>query len=106
MEEYLVDINAPPSPLHLLPPPPPCRLLSAMEDYLVDFNAPPSPLHLLPPLPPCRLLSAMEEYLVDFNATSKRPMNLAMFLFAVEHVSVLKSRIHPPRIHPRIHPPP
>eukprot|EP00798_Chlamydomonas_sp_ICE-L_P012762 gene12762-16013_t len=29
----------------------------------------------------------MEEYLVDFNSISKRPMNLAMFLFAVEHVS-------------------
>ncbi|KAJ9535032.1 hypothetical protein QJQ45_029705, partial [Haematococcus lacustris] len=34
-----------------------------------------------------KLLGVMEEYLVDFNATSKRPMNLAMFLFAVEHVS-------------------
>lgn len=33
------------------------------------------------------LLSTMEEYLVDHNSTSKRPMNLAMFLFAVEHVS-------------------
>jgi dynein heavy chain len=29
----------------------------------------------------------MEDYLLDFNSTSKRPMNLAMFLFAVEHVS-------------------
>ena len=56
----------------------------------------PTTNHIAPP--PCRLLSAMEEYLVDFNATSKRPMNLAMFLFAVEHVSV--SRIHPPRICP------
>ena len=45
----------------------------------------PTTNHIAPP--PCRLLSAMEEYLVDFNATSKRPMNLAMFLFAVEHVS-------------------
>ena len=34
-----------------------------------------------------KLLSTMEEYLIDHNATSKRPMNLAMFLFAVEHVS-------------------
>ena len=34
-----------------------------------------------------KLLQTMEEYLSDFNATSKRPMNLAMFLFAVEHVS-------------------
>lgn len=29
----------------------------------------------------------MEEYLMDFNGTSKRPMNLAIFLFAVEHIS-------------------
>ena len=34
-----------------------------------------------------KLLTTMEEYLMDFNNTSKRPMNLAMFLFAVEHVS-------------------
>eukprot|EP00955_Chlamydomonas_euryale_P034508 349803-Chlamydomonas_euryale.AAC.1 len=33
------------------------------------------------------LLSAMEDYLADHNSVSKRPMNLAMFLFAVEHVS-------------------
>jgi dynein heavy chain len=34
-----------------------------------------------------KLISVVEDYLKDFNATSKRPMNLAMFLFAVEHVS-------------------
>jgi dynein heavy chain, axonemal len=34
-----------------------------------------------------KLLSTMEDYLRDFNGMSKRPMNLAMFLFAVEHVS-------------------
>eukprot|EP00854_Cymbomonas_tetramitiformis_P002484 gene2484-3228_t len=34
-----------------------------------------------------KLMSVMEEYLVDYNGMSKRPMNLAMFLFAVEHVS-------------------
>jgi dynein heavy chain, axonemal len=34
-----------------------------------------------------RLLGVMEAYLADFNATSKRPMNLAMFLFATEHIS-------------------
>ncbi|KAG2451278.1 hypothetical protein HYH02_003884 [Chlamydomonas schloesseri] len=33
------------------------------------------------------LLTTMEEYLSDHNGTSKRPMNLAMFLFAVEHIS-------------------
>ena len=34
-----------------------------------------------------KLISVMEDYLVDHNGMSKRPMNLAMFLFAVEHVS-------------------
>ncbi|DBA76763.1 TPA: hypothetical protein ACH3X2_008790 [Trebouxia sp. C0005] len=33
------------------------------------------------------LITTMEGYLVDHNGMSKRPMNLAMFLFAVEHVS-------------------
>jgi dynein heavy chain len=32
-------------------------------------------------------LAALEEALTDHNATSKRPMPLAMFLFALEHVS-------------------
>ncbi|CAG9462898.1 unnamed protein product [Pedinophyceae sp. YPF-701] len=34
-----------------------------------------------------RAISAMEDFLRDYNGMSKRPMNLAMFLFAVEHVS-------------------
>jgi hypothetical protein len=33
------------------------------------------------------LLTLMENYLKDYNGVSKRPMNLAIFLFAVEHVS-------------------
>ncbi|KXZ49087.1 hypothetical protein GPECTOR_23g2 [Gonium pectorale] len=33
------------------------------------------------------LTTRMEELLADHNATSKRPMNLAVFLYAVEHVS-------------------
>ncbi|CAM6082178.1 unnamed protein product [Calypogeia fissa] len=33
------------------------------------------------------LISVVENYLKDFNGVSKRPMNLAIFLFAVEHVS-------------------
>jgi dynein heavy chain, axonemal len=33
------------------------------------------------------VLVRMDEFLVDHNATSKRPMNLAMFLYAMEHVS-------------------
>ena len=33
------------------------------------------------------LIKQVEAYLADFNGVSKRPMNLAIFLFAVEHVS-------------------
>jgi hypothetical protein len=33
------------------------------------------------------LISCVEELLGDHNAMSKRPMNLAMFLYAVEHIS-------------------
>ena len=33
------------------------------------------------------LLSVLEEYLLDYNGQSKRPMNLAVFLFAAEHIS-------------------
>lgn len=33
------------------------------------------------------MLAQIEAYLVDHNGMSKRPMNLAIFLFAVEHVS-------------------
>ena len=32
-------------------------------------------------------MSRMEDYLMDHNAMSKRPMNLAVFLYAVEHIS-------------------
>ena len=34
-----------------------------------------------------QVLSVLEEYLVDYNGLSKRPMNLAIFLFAAEHIS-------------------
>jgi dynein heavy chain len=33
------------------------------------------------------IIVKMEEYLTDYNGMSKRPMSLAMFLYAVEHVS-------------------
>jgi dynein heavy chain len=31
--------------------------------------------------------AAMDQYLVDFNAVSRKPMDLVMFMFAIEHVS-------------------
>jgi hypothetical protein len=33
------------------------------------------------------VLTRMEDLLNDHNATSKRPMKLAMFLYAAEHIS-------------------
>ena len=33
------------------------------------------------------MLARLEEFLADHNATSKRPLPLALFLYAAEHVS-------------------
>ncbi len=44
-------------------------------------------------------LSAVEEALADHNATSKRPMPLAMFLFALEHVSRISRLMKQPGGH-------
>jgi dynein heavy chain len=33
------------------------------------------------------LHAKMEEYLADFNNTSRKPMDLVMFGFAIEHIS-------------------
>ena len=38
------------------------------------------------------IIARLEEYLVDFNGMSKSPMNLAMFLYAAEHVSRICAR--------------
>ena len=45
------------------------------------------------------IMSKMEEYLMDFNGMSKRPMNLAMFLYAVEHVSRICRVLKQPGAH-------
>lgn len=44
-------------------------------------------------------LSAVEESLADHNATSKRPMPLAIFLFALEHVSRISRLMKQPGGH-------
>ncbi|GAX74205.1 hypothetical protein CEUSTIGMA_g1654.t1 [Chlamydomonas eustigma] len=48
---------------------------------------------------PHELMSRMEEYLMDHNAMSKRPMNLAVFLYAVEHVSRIARVLKQPGAH-------
>jgi dynein heavy chain len=48
---------------------------------------------------PQAALAAVEEALTDHNATSKRPMPLAMFLFALEHVSRISRLMKQPGGH-------
>ena len=43
-----------------------------------------------------KLIGVMEEYLVDFNGMSKRPMNLAMFLYTAEHISRITRVLNQP----------
>lgn len=44
-------------------------------------------------------LAAVEEALADYNGTSKRPMQLAMFLYALEHVSRISRLMKQPGGH-------
>jgi len=45
------------------------------------------------------IIERVEEYLVDHNAMSKRPMNLAVFLYACEHVSRVCRALKQPGAH-------
>ena len=45
------------------------------------------------------IIARLEEYLVDFNGMSKSPMNLAMFLYAAEHVSRICRVLKQPGAH-------
>ena len=45
------------------------------------------------------MISQMESYLIDHNGVSKRPMNLAMFLFALEHVARICRILRQPGAH-------
>lgn len=45
------------------------------------------------------MISQMDAYLVDHNGVSKRPMNLAMFLFALEHVARICRVLRQPGAH-------
>ncbi|CAG9466170.1 unnamed protein product [Pedinophyceae sp. YPF-701] len=45
------------------------------------------------------LTARMEEHLVDYNAMSKRPMNLAIFLYACEHLSRICRVLKQPGAH-------
>jgi len=55
-------------------------------DYM-DVDAEPAERRYAEVTDVAKLVTTVEEYLMDHNGMSKRPMNLAMFLFAVEHVS-------------------
>ncbi|KAL6751111.1 dynein heavy chain 5 [Haematococcus lacustris] len=46
-----------------------------------------------------KLMVRMEEFLTDHNAMSKRPMNLAIFLYAAEHVSRITRILKQPGAH-------
>lgn len=46
-----------------------------------------------------RLIGVLDEYLTEHNGLSKRPMNLAMFLFAAEHISRICRVLRQPRGH-------
>lgn len=45
------------------------------------------------------MLAQMDAYLMDHNGMSKRPMNLAMFLFALEHVARICRILRQPGAH-------
>ena len=45
------------------------------------------------------VVQRLEEYLVDFNGMSKSPMNLAMFLYAAEHVARICRVLKQPGAH-------
>ena len=45
------------------------------------------------------MIAQMDSYLVDHNGVSKRPMNLAMFLFALEHVARICRILRQPGAH-------
>ena len=54
-------------------------------DYMGPEDAAEKPYEEVPDLG--ALSSRIEQYLADFNAQSRKPMNLVMFMFAIEHVS-------------------
>jgi len=45
------------------------------------------------------VVTRLEEYLVDYNGMSKSPMNLAMFLYAAEHVARIARVLKQPGAH-------
>lgn len=75
----------------------PCLLFSAVH-HSDTSDLISRPLPACPQVPDVTsLLSTMEDYLKDYNSMSKRPMSLAMFLFAVEHISRIVRLLKQPR---------
>ena len=72
-----------------------CQPLDNLPKQATKESWPPAAAPQVPNV--AKLLAAMEEYLKHHNSMSKRPMSLAMFLFAVEHISRIVRLLKQPR---------
>ena len=64
-------------------------------NYMEGLGADPKIYDEIPDLE--SLSNVMNEYLADYNAESKSPMNLVLFLDAIEHVSRIARVLSQPR---------
>ena len=64
-------------------------------NYMEGLGADPKIYDEIPDLE--SLTNVMNEYLADYNAESKSPMNLVLFLDAIEHVSRIARVLSQPR---------